>query len=60
MPVHNNKAKITAMSVTSATAGSFSVQVSCAAIYSSTEQVEAVAILIWQRFTPTLNQCKSL
>lgn len=48
------------MSVTSATAGSFSVQVSCAAIYSSTEQVEAVAILIWQRFTPTLNQCKSL
>lgn len=48
------------MSVTSATAGSFSVQVSCVVIYGSTEQVEIIAIQIWQRFTPTLSQCKSL
>lgn len=60
MPVHNNKAKITAMSVTSATAGSFSVQVSCVVIYSSTEQVEIIAALIWWHFTPTLDQRKSL
>lgn len=39
-PVPNNKAKITAMSITSAAAGSFSVQLSWELIYSSTEQVE--------------------
>lgn len=48
------------MSVTSATAGSFSVQVSCVVIYSSTEQVEITAVLIWWHFTPTLDQGKSL
>lgn len=45
LPVHNNKAKITAMSVTSAAAGSFSVQLSWALIYSSTEQVGIIAAL---------------
>jgi len=60
MPVQHNKAKITAMSVTFATAGSFSVQVSCVIIYSSTEQVEVVAVLIQWQFRPTLDRGKSL
>lgn len=54
------KQKITAMSVTFATAGSFSVQVSCAVIYSSTEQVEIIAVLIWWHFTLTLDLGKWL
>lgn len=44
------------MSVTSAAAGSFSVQLSWVVIYSSTEQVEIIAALIWWHFTPTLTR----
>lgn len=39
------------MSVTSAAAGSFSAQLSWVLIYSSTEQVEVIAALIWWHFT---------